>query len=141
MGSATDRAIARSAWIFRKIWRQLHTFTPFLTVLSSHCVQSKRIRRWTCAATFLASLASFSVRQILAAYLLFAAMFLIAALAIGAFIALDYMLDLGIGWVLSEGRAAFSVVHQFLSVSAPVRVSTKERSAHAFYQGSQLLPK
>jgi len=86
-------------------------------------------------------LASFSVRQILAAYLLFAAMFLIAALAIGAFIALDYMLDLGIGWVLSEGRAAFSVVHQFLSVSAPVRVSTKERSAHAFYQGSQLLPK
>ena len=119
-----DGAVAGSE-ILRKMWQQRRVLTA---------LRSKRVHRLAWATLFLASLASFSVRDILAAYLLFTAMFLAAATAIAIFIAFDYVLDLGVGWVFSEFRAALSVVYHFAAVPAPVSTSAKGQVSHSFYR-------
>jgi hypothetical protein len=110
----------------RKMWQQRRVLTA---------LRSKRVHRLAWAALFLASLASFSVRDILAAYLLFTAVFLTAATAIAIFIAFDYVLDLGIGWVFFELRAALSVVYHFAAVPARVSASAKGQVSQSYYRG------
>lgn len=119
-----SRPIAGSE-ILREIWQPPRVLTA---------LRSKRTHRLAWAALFLASLASFSVREILAAYLIFTALFLAAATAIAIFIAFDYVLDLGIGWAFSELRAAISVVYHFAAVPARVSASVKGQVSQSYYR-------
>lgn len=125
MTSKINGALAGSE-ILRKMWQQGRVLTA---------LRSKRVHRLVWATVFLASLACFSTREILAAYLIFTAMFLVVATAIAIFIAFDYVLDLGVGWVFSELRAALSVVGHFAAIAASASASAKEHILHSYYRG------
>lgn len=71
---------------------------------------------------------SFAVDQLLAAYLIFAVLFLVAATGIVLFLALDHLIDLGVGWLLSEVRGAFSMIRHLVIVPARAPASGKRSS-------------
>lgn len=134
MTRAIDWALTRNAWLLRKISRQRRAVTLSFAILGDRCIHSKRLRRCTWTVLLLLALASFSVRQILSAYLLFAALFLIAATVSAVFVTLDYIIGLGIDWVVAEMRGAFSVARHFAAIPARVPASVRRRVLQKSYR-------
>lgn len=120
------RCVAKRVQSLRAHWHESRVSMPMSLRTNSRNANPVRIHRWgwICLLLSLLVLKSFFVRQLLAAFLLFAVLFLVAGTVMMLFLTLDYVIDFSLGWMVSELRSTFSLVsHHPMALPARVQPS------------------